>query len=345
MTRNKLRVGVIGVGRMGERHARVYSSLSEVEFVGVSDLSPERGRAVAAQHGVAWYEDFTGLLRDVDAVSIATPTRDHFDVAAECLAQKVHVLVEKPIAGTLQEARSLAWLADRSMTVFQVGHIERYNPVFLELQIVLEDLEIVGLNARRLSPFDTSNTDVDVVFDLMIHDLDLVLTLLGGDVECVQAHGRRARMAGADYVVATLCLANGPLATLTASRLTEQKVRLLEVTALGAYVEADLLNKTICIYRRTLPEYLASHQRPLRYRQEGLVERIHVPSAEPLMLELQDFVRCARDGEAPRVGAADGVRALELATTIRGRAAAADAGFPSRMNAVDVRPAALLVAS
>jgi predicted dehydrogenase len=316
MTR-KLRVGVIGTGRMGERHCRVYSSLPEAEFVGIADASMERGRTTAHKYGVRYFADHHDLLREVDAVSIATPTEFHHQLARDALLAARHVLVEKPLAASPSEARDLARLARATGTVCQVGHIERFNPVFLELQIILEDLQIVGLAARRLSPFDTSNTDVDVIYDLMIHDLDLSLTLLGPQVDRVQAHGRSTRVSSADYVVASLSITDGAIANLTASRLTEQKVRLLEITALGAYIEADLLNKSIFIYRRTSPEYIQNHERPLRYRQEGLVERIHIPTAEPLMLELQDFLRCARENAEPKVSVDDGVRALELADEIR----------------------------
>jgi virulence factor len=316
MTR-KLRVGVIGAGRMGERHCRVYSTLPEAEFVGIADTSIERGRTTAHKYDVRYFANYRDLLREIDAVSIATPTQFHYDVACETLSSGRHVLVEKPLASSTREARDLARLARATGVVCQVGHIERFNPVFLELQLILEDLQIVGLAARRLSPFDTSNTDVDVVYDLMIHDLDLALTLLGSQIDHIQAHGRSTGMSSADYVVASLSIADGPIANLTASRLTEQKVRLLEITALGAYIEADLLNKSIFIYRRTSPEYIQNHQRPLRYRQEGLVERIHIPTAEPLMLELQDFLRCAREGVEPKVSVDDGVRALELASEIR----------------------------
>jgi virulence factor len=318
MSPSKVRIGVIGVGRMGERHCRVYSTLPHVEFVGVSDTSLDRARTTAHKYAVDYYADYHDLLREVDAVSIATPTRFHYELARETLRQGRHALVEKPLAHSVGEARDLAHLASESSTVFQVGHIERFNPVFLELQAILEDLQIVGLAARRLSPFDSSNTDVDVIYDLMIHDVDLAVTLLGDQVERVQAHGRSTQLGAADYVVANLSITDGPIANLTASRLTEQKVRLLEITALGAYIEADLLNKSIYIYRRTLPEYVQNHHRPLRYRQEGLVERIHIPTAEPLMLELQDFVRCIQEGTTPKVTARDGLRALELAASIRG---------------------------
>ena len=322
MPADRTRVGVIGVGRMGERHCRIYSGLGNVDFVGVSDRSPERGRAIASKYDVPWYDDYTNLLRHVDAVSVVTPTDSQFDVVRECLRRQVHVMVEKPLADSLSEARELVQLAQRSSVVLQVGHIERFNPAFLELQSVLEDMPVVAVSARRLSPFDTSNTEVDVVLDLMIHDIDLVLTLFKDGINSVQASARSARMNAADYVVATLSVTGGPIATLTASRVTEQKVRQLEVTALDAYIEADLLNKNISIYRRMLPEYLANNQRPLRYRQESLVERIYIPTAEPLLLELQDFVRCSREDRQPRVSGEDGLRALELATDIRERAGA-----------------------
>ena len=317
MPASRARVGVIGVGRMGERHCRIYSTMGNVELVGVSDLSAVRGQAIASAYGVRFYQDYSCLLERVDAVSVATPTDSHFAIASDCLHHRVHVMVEKPMAKSLAQAREMVRRASRSPLVLQVGHIERFNPAFLELQSVVEGMEIVALAARRLSPFDTSNTDVDVVFDLMIHDIDLALVLLGNEVSSIQAYGRPALTSSTDYAVANICLADGPVATLTASRVTEQKVRLLEVTALGAYIEADLLNKSIYIYRRTVPEYLANHQRPLRYRQENLVERIHIPTAEPLMLELLDFVRCVRDGAQPIVSAQDGLLALELATRIR----------------------------
>jgi predicted dehydrogenase len=272
---------------------------------------------------VRYFPDYGDLLREVDAVSIATPTGTHFAVARDCLSWPAHVLLEKPMTRTVAEAALLGALAQRAGVALQIGHIERFNPVVLELPCVLADLPVVAVHARRLSPFDTSNTDVDVVFDLMIHDLDLVLTLLGGHVTLVHAYGRSAQTTTTDYAVATLAIPRGPLATLMASRVTEQKIRLLEITAVGAYVEADLLSKTISIYRRTLPEFLANPQRPLRYRQEGLVERIHVPSAEPLFLELQDFIRGVRQGTTPRVTAEDGRRAVGLAQQIQDRLASA----------------------
>jgi predicted dehydrogenase len=324
----RLRVGVIGAGRMGERHCRVYAGIAGVEFCGVSDVSPERGQAVARRYGVPWFAHHDDLLATVDAVTIATPTRTHFRVASDCLARGVHVLVEKPLAGDVAEARELVRRAEQTRLVLQVGHIERFNPAVLELQSVLEDEAVVAMSARRLSPFDTSNTDVDVVYDLMIHDIDLTLALLGRDVASVQACGRSTHLPAADHVVAMLSLTDGPVVTLTASRVTEQKVRQLEITARGAFVDVDLLSKTVCIYRRTLPEFISNHQRPLRYRQENFVERIQIPTAEPLLLELESFVRCVRLGTRPVVTGADGLQAMELAARIR--TGMGVAGLPAR---------------
>jgi virulence factor len=319
MALNRLRVGVIGVGRMGERHCRVYSNMPSVDLVGISDLGVERGRAVADAYDVPFFEEYRDLLGRVDAVSVATPTDTHYSVAVDCLSAGVHVLIEKPLAGTLADARKLAAIAEQSDLVVQVGHIERFNPAFLELEAILQDMDVVGLAAHRLSPFDTSGTDADVIYDLMIHDIDIALALLPREIGHIQATGRAARTTAVDYAIATLAFGDGPIASLTASRITEQKVRLLEVTTLGAYVTADLLNKSIRVYRRAVPEFISGEQRPLRYRQENLVECIQIPTAEPLHLELQDFVRCARDGARPKVSAVEALRALTVAATISNR--------------------------
>lgn len=319
MAISRLRVGVIGVGRMGERHCRVYANMPSVELVGISDMGIERGRAVAETYETHFFESYHDLLARVDAVTIATPTDTHFAVAADCLSAGVHILIEKPLAGTLTEARKLAKLAEESDLIVQVGHIERFNPAFLELESILQDMDVVGLAAHRLSPFDTSGTDADVIYDLMIHDIDIALALLPQGLAHIQATGRAARTTAVDYAIATLSFGDGPIASLTASRITEQKVRLLEVTTLGAYITADLLNKSIRVYRRAVPEFVSGEQRPLRYRQENLVEWIQIPTAEPLHLELQDFVRCARDGVRPKVSATEALHALTVASSISER--------------------------
>jgi len=199
--------------------------------------------------------------------------------------------------------------------VLQVGHIERFNPAFIELKHVTDGMTITGINVRRLSPFDTSNTDVDVIRDLMIHDLDLVVNTVNLEIEGIHAWGRSIHTNGIDHAVATLSFRNGPIAILAASRVTEQKVRAIEIIAEGAYVEADLLNKSVLIHRRTFPQYLDNHK-TTKYRQESVIERIQVPMSEPLMLELRHFVDCVRDGSPTQVPGSAGLCALQLAEVI-----------------------------
>ena len=314
-----LRVGIIGVGIMGERHCRVYSSLRNVQVVGIADLDAARGQAVAAQYETRYFENRRDLLSEVDAVSIVTTTPAHFDLAMEALGRAVHVLVEKPITETLVQGEQLVAEAEQRRLVLQVGHIERFNPAYMELKNVTEGMRLVAVNVRRLSPFDLSNTDVDVIRDLMIHDLDLVADLVGTHLEGISARGRSINTGAVDYAVANLSFSDGPIATLFASRITEQKVRMMEVIADGAYIEADLLSKSVLVQRRTFPQYLDNHQ-ATKYRQESVIERIYVPMAEPLMLELRHFVASVCDGKPIVVSGRDGLHALRLAQAVADQA-------------------------
>ena len=310
-------IGVIGAGVMGERHCRVCSNLPRVELVGVADLDAARGRQVADLYETTYFPDHRALFSQVDAVTIAASTPVHYELANECLTQGLNAMVEKPIAETMQQAQELVRTADERGLVLQVGHIERFNPAYIELKHVTEDMKLIGINMRRLSPFDTSNTDVDVVRDLMIHDLDLAMDLVGSDVEGINAWGRSINTGAIDHAVATISFEDGPIATLFASRVTEQKVRAIEVIAEGAYVEADLLNKSVLVHRRTFPQYL-DERNITSYRQESVIERIHVPMFEPLMLELRHFVDCVRENCPSQVPGSDGLRALGLAEAVAG---------------------------
>lgn len=316
-SRPPLRVGVIGAGRMGKNHCRVFTQLRHAELVGVCERNMQLGVAVARQYEAPFYASVDEMLDHVDAVSVAVPTPFHFEVATQCMERGIHLFIEKPIAATVEEAEELATRAEASNLVVQVGHIERFNPVYAELKNVLEEMTPLAVNFRRLSPYAGSNTDVDVVLDLMIHDIDLVLDLLGDVPSDVYAAGVTAFSGSLDHCAAALRLPGAPLTTLTASRLTEQKVRQIEVTALEAYVVADLLNKTIKVHRSMTGEYIHQASRSVKYRQESIVEAIHVPSAEPLYLELQHFVDCVQQGNDPLVSARAGANALRVAMEIR----------------------------
>jgi predicted dehydrogenase len=310
-----VRIGVIGAGVMGERHCRVCANLPRVELVGVVDPNQERGRQVAEAYETTFFADHRALFSQVDAVTIAASTPLHHALATEFLEQGLHAMVEKPITETIEEAQQLVQTADERGLILQVGHIERFNPAFIELKHVTEGMRLIGINMRRLSPFDTSNTDVDVIRDLMIHDLDLAATLVESELEGIAAWGRSISTGTIDHAVANLSYKDGPIATLFASRVTEQKVRAIEIIADGAYVEADLLNKTVMVHRRTFPQYLDNHN-ITKYRQESIIERIHVPMFEPLMLELRHFVDCVRQNRRSDVPGHDGLRALELAEAV-----------------------------
>jgi virulence factor len=310
-----VRIGVIGTGVMGERHCRVCANLPRVELVGVTDLNEERGRQVANRYDTTFFSDREALLYQLDAVTIAASTPTHYALTAECLERGLHVMVEKPISETVEQAHHLVQMADKRGLILQVGHIERFNPAFIELKNVTDGMSLVGINVRRLSPFDTSNTDVDVIRDLMIHDLDLVVNTVSTEIVGIHAWGRSNHTDTIDHAVAALSFKDGPIATLAVSRVTEQKVRAIEVTAEGAYIEADLLNRSVMVHRRTFPQYLDNH-RTTKYRQESVIERIYVPMAEPLMLELRHFVDCVRENRPSQVPGSDGLRALQLAETV-----------------------------
>ena len=311
------RIGVIGLGRMGSQHCRIYSGLRRAQLVGVCDSNPEIGNSIAQRFEVPFYTSMDELLDHVDAVSLVTPTPYHFEVAMRCIERGIHVMIEKPITETEEQAMVLVKAAEKSGLVVQVGHIERFNPAYIELKNVLEDVNVLAVNFRRLSVYTGSNKDVDVVLDLMIHDTDLVMDLAGTEPISLSASGINVYGPAVDYASAQLRFTDGPLMTLTASRVTEEKVRSIEVTAMEAYIEASLLNKTVTLHRRTSGQYLNNNSRGVKYRQEGVVESILVPVVEPLYSELQHFVDCVIEGKPPLVTPIAGLKALRLALQIR----------------------------
>lgn len=311
------RIGVIGVGRMGQAHCRIYSNLRGAQLVGVCDSNPEQGNRLAQRYDVPYYQTVDELLDHVDAVSLVTPTPYHYDLAVKCIEHGVHVMIEKPVTETEEQACNLKAKAENSGLVIQVGHIERFNPAYTELKNVVEDMQILAVSFRRLSAYSGSNTDVDVVLDLMIHDADLALDLAGKAPLTISGAGIYAHGKAVDYAIAQLRFDPGPLMTFMASRITEGKVRSIEITSLNAYVEANLLNKTLTVHRGTFGQYLNNNSKGVKYRQEGLIESIVVPVVEPLFAELQHFVDCVQEGRQPLVTIDAGLKALSLAISIR----------------------------
>lgn len=311
-----IRVGVIGVGNMGQHHTRVLSLLKDVELVGVADINVDRGIDTASKYRVRFFENYHDLLPHVEAVCIAVPTRLHHSVGMTCLQAGVHVLVEKPIAASISEAESLVNAAAESQRILQVGHIERFNPAFQELSKVLKTEELLALEAHRMSPYSQRANDVSVVLDLMIHDIDLLLELAGAPVVKLTATGSRASGSGyLDYVTATLNFANGIVATLTSSKVTHRKIRRIAAHCKNSLTEADFLNNEILIHRQTTANCMTDYGQVL-YRQDGLIEKVYTSNIEPLHAELEHFVSCVRGGNQPSVGGEQALKALRLASSI-----------------------------
>ena len=305
-----LKVGVIGVGSMGQHHARIYDNLPGAELVGVFDADSERAEEIAAKHDtVAMGMD--ELLAATTAVSVAVPTRFHFDIAKQCFEQGVSPLIEKPVVGDVETGEELQQLAERAGVSVQVGHVERFNPAIRVVQDIVEDLNVLAVSAERLGPPPNRTIDDSAVIDLMIHDLDIVLSLVDDEPESVMSAGVRSNR----YGTATIDFESETVATLTASRLTQRKVRKLEITAEECVVEVDYIDQTVEIHRQSMPSYVEEDE-GVRYRHESIIERPTVPSAEPLKSELESFLDAVQTGSTPEVSLEDGLRALELARTI-----------------------------
>ena len=312
---NPVRVGVIGIGNMGWHHARVLSLLRDAELVGVADPDETRGRLAVEQFNCRWFPDYRDLLASVEAVCIAVPTLLHHRVGMACLEAGVHVLIEKPIAATQEEAAELIQAAKATSVLLQVGHIERFNPAFRELLKVVAGEEIVVLEARRHSPHPDRANDVSVVLDLMIHDIDLVLELAAAPVVRLAAAGGRSAEGPIDYVNATLAFANGVVASLTASKMAHRKIRSLDAHCRSSMMETDFLNRNLRIHRRSHGSVSAEHGE-LVYRNDGFIEEVSTTSIEPLYAELEHFLQCVRGEETPAVDGLQASRALLLADLI-----------------------------
>ncbi|MEM4779977.1 MAG: Gfo/Idh/MocA family oxidoreductase [Halalkalicoccus sp.] len=304
-----IRAGVIGVGSMGQNHVRVYRELPDTQLVGVHDVNTEQAESVADAFGTTAME-LDALLESVDVVSIAVPTQFHYDTARTCIEAGVNVLIEKPFVEDLDDGNRLIELAAEQNVVLQVGHIERFNPAVRTLMELLDDLDIIAVETHRLGPPLDREIDDTVVMDLMIHDLDIVLSILGEEAKEVTAAGTRE----SNYATATIQTPSGRIGQLTASRVTQQKVREMTITAESCRVIVDYIDQSIEITRQSLPEYVK--QEGFRYRHENIVEQVLVERREPLKNELSAFAEAVRTGSEPVVTGEDGLRALSLAREI-----------------------------
>jgi predicted dehydrogenase len=303
----QVRTAVIGVGYLGRFHAQKYAALPAAELVAVVDASEENRTRVAAETGCRAVADYRDILGDVDAVSIATPTPLHYPIARECLERGIHVLVEKPITTTLEEARSLVETAARQGRVLQVGHLERFNAAILALAGTLRTPRFV--ESHRLAPFKERGTDVNVVLDLMIHDIDLIQSLVGAPIESIDAVGSSVFSAGLDIANARIRYANGCVANTTASRVSMKMERKLRLFQDDAYISIDLQQKVLTIVRKPP----AGSDVP---KGQVLIEERTYDQGDALLQEIEAFLHSIRTGTPPVVSGEDGLRALATATRI-----------------------------
>ena len=304
---NTLRVGVVGVGHIGKNHARLYAEGGTAEFTAIFDNDAENAAQIAAQYGVraaASLEEFSVLI---DAASIATPTVSHFEIGSALLENGKHLLIEKPIAEDTAQASELAELAKARGLVLQVGHVERFNPVLGALEARLSRPRFI--EAHRLSPFPNRSTDIGVVLDLMIHDLEIILHLVRSPVQTIDAVGVPVLSRREDIANARIRFENGCVANITSSRISPERMRKIRVFQEDAYLSLDYQNQTGEIYRRSGTGI---------ERSEVEIER-----EEPLKRQLLSFIECARGGLQPKVSGFEATAALELAVEITKRVAEA----------------------
>ncbi|MEY2563828.1 MAG: hypothetical protein QOH88_2021 [Verrucomicrobiota bacterium] len=307
---SKLRVGVVGVGHIGKNHARLYAGLPEAQFAAIYDTNPETARRFAEEFAVRATGSLEEFAEQVDAASVATPTNTHFEIAHQLLERGKHLLIEKPIAENTAHATELAELAATRELVLQVGHVERFNPVLSALEKRLTNPRFI--EAHRLSPYPNRSTDIGVVLDLMIHDLEIILHLVRSPVQTIDAVGVPVMGHGEDIANARLRFENGCVANITSSRISPEQMRKIRVFQENAYLSLDYQNQTGEMHRRTA---------------EGITrEEVEIEREEPLKRQLASFIECAQTGRAPKVSGFQATAALELAVEITKRINSASSG-------------------
>jgi len=301
----KIKTAVIGVGHLGSRHARIYSELPGVELAAVVDSDRTRARDIAEQYGARACPTIADLPEDVEAVSVVVPTDRHFQVSAQLLEMGYHLLIEKPITVTVAEAEQLHRMAQERSLMIQVGHVERFNPAILAVEKILGIPRFI--ECHRLAPFQPRGTEVSVVLDLMIHDLEIILHLVASPVESVEAVGMPVLSPSEDIANARISFRNGCIANVTASRISAQRMRKIRIFQDDAYISLD---------------YNAQEARVFRVEAGRILgETLGTERKEPLKLELSSFVDSVRLGGKPQVPAEHGLGALRLANEILAQAA------------------------
>jgi len=307
------RAGVVGVGHMGRYHVGAYTEIHNIDLVGVADPDFDKARSLVEPFGYAAFENYRELFGKVDIVSIAVPTSMHFEVAKDFLEAGVHVLVEKPIAPTIEEAQEMFKIAEANNVALHVGHVERFNGAVQEIKNILDNPYLI--ECRRIGPFTGRISDAGVVMDLLIHDIDIVQNAVESPVTEIQAMGRKVVSDKEDFVTAQLLFESGTVANFTASRVSENKIRTLAVSQKDMYIYLDYSLQEIMIHRQSSSSSYITN-RDLRYRQESVIERLFVHRGNPLKLELQHFHNCAIKKDLPNVTPEKDLQSLRIAVEV-----------------------------
>ena len=297
---DQVKVAVVGVGHLGSLHARIYSELEGVRLVGVMDSSYPRAEEIARRYGCRPFSAISRLPEDVEAVSVVVPTPQHYEVARELLERGCHLLVEKPFTQDIIQAKELLRLAQRNKLQVQVGHVERFNPAILAAKKVIKEPRFI--ECHRQAPFQPRGTEVGVVLDLMIHDLDIILHLVGSPVVELEAVGAAVLSLNEDIANARLKFKNGAIANVTASRISPEKMRKIRIFQDDAYISLNYITQQSWVYRKE--------------RDRIVSELLPSTRGEPLRLELQSFIESVRLGGVPQVPGQHGLEALRVALDI-----------------------------
>ncbi len=308
---SNLKAAVIGVGYLGRFHAQKFAAIEGVDLIGVVDTSLERAREVADEVGTEAFSDYRDVLTRADVVSIVVPTQFHYQVAKECIEAGCHILLEKPVTRTVEEAQELIDMAKERNLVFQVGHLERFNPAVLALDVILCNPQFI--ESHRLAPFKPRGTDVNVVLDLMIHDIDIILSLVGHPIKTVNSVGVPVLSEEVDIANARLQFENGCVANVTASRASREAMRKIRIFQSDSYISIDYQERKISIYQKK------EGQSPIPGLPNVAIEERSFEQSDALMAEIRSFVNAVQSGSDPVVSGEDGKRALEIALKITTR--------------------------
>jgi predicted dehydrogenase len=316
-----LKIGVIGVGHLGRFHTQNYAKISSADLTGVYDVDQERSKQVAEEYGTKSYSDMQQLLQDIDAVSLVVPTSLHFETAKTILENGIHCLIEKPITSTIEEADALIELARKNNLIIQIGHIERFNPAILALRDI--KLNPLFVESHRLASFDPRGTDVAVVLDLMIHDIDIILNLVNSKVKTIDASGVSVLTREVDIANARIQFENGAVANVTASRISQKKMRKMRLFQQDTYIGIDFLEKISEIYRLVNAEATdnAIFGIPIdigdpEKKKKIIYQKPNVEEVNALKEELISFIDCVQNSRQPIVSGEDGREALRVAIEI-----------------------------